>query len=98
MKRKLWRAVVEVAFIMFLFYANLLMGEYERANSTGGKSLIAALVDIFTVTNCVIGLLASLVGYAAVEFLRAKLWDSGSSYDGRQAEKTPRRPGQQRRR
>jgi hypothetical protein len=74
MTQKLWRAVVEVAFIMFLFYANLLMGEYERANSSAGKTLVDALADIFTVNSLVIGLLASLVGYATVEFLRAKLW------------------------
>jgi hypothetical protein len=79
MRRKFWRAVVEVAFIMFLFYANLLMGEFERANSTPGKSLVAALADIFTVTDMMIGLLASLVGYVAVEFLRAKLWDGDDS-------------------
>ena len=66
------RLVIEVAFIMFLFYSNLLMGEFERANSAGGKSLAAALADIFTATNFAIGILASLIGYAIVEFLRGK--------------------------
>jgi hypothetical protein len=73
MNRKRWRPAIEVAFIMFLFYSNLLMGEFERANSVGGKSLTAALADIFTVTNFAIGILASLVGYVVVEFLRGKL-------------------------
>lgn len=73
MKRKLLRAAIEVAFIMLLFYSNLLMGEFERANSAGGKSLAAALLDIFTLTNFAIGLAASLVGYGVVEFLRGKL-------------------------
>jgi len=73
MKRKYWRLVIEVIFIMFLFYSNLLMGEFERANSAGGKSLADALTDIFTVTNFAIGISASLVGYAIVEFLRGKL-------------------------
>ena len=36
MKKSVWRAVIEVAFIIFLFYANLLMGEFERSG-TGGK-------------------------------------------------------------
>jgi len=71
--RKIVRAIIEVSFIMFLFYSNLLMGEFERANSAGGKSLIEALSDIFTTTNLVIGLLASLAGYMIVEFLRGKL-------------------------
>jgi hypothetical protein len=43
MNRKVWRPIVEVAFIIFLFYSNLLMGEFERANSSGGKSLSHAL-------------------------------------------------------
>ena len=72
MNRKHWRLIIEVAFIMFLFYSNLLMGEFERANSAGGKSLAAALADIFTVTNFAIGISASLIGYAIVEFLRGK--------------------------
>jgi len=73
MKQTRWRAAIEVVFIMFLFYSNLLMGEYERGNSADGKSLSGALVDIFTATNFLIGLSASLVGYVVVEFLRRKL-------------------------
>ena len=30
MRKNVWRAVIEVGFIIFLFYANLLMGEFER--------------------------------------------------------------------
>ncbi len=73
MNRRVWRPIIEVAFIMFLFYSNLLMGEFERANSVGGKSIAAALADIFTPTNFVIGISAGLVGYAVVGFLRSKL-------------------------
>ena len=67
------RLIIEVAFNMFLFYANLLMGEFERANSAGGKSMAAALADIFTATNFTIGIAASLIGYVIVEFLRGKI-------------------------
>jgi hypothetical protein len=31
MKKNVWRAVVEVGFIVFLFYSNLLLGEFERS-------------------------------------------------------------------
>jgi len=31
MKKNIWRAVIEVGFIIFLFYSNLLMGEFERS-------------------------------------------------------------------
>jgi hypothetical protein len=33
MKNNVWRAFVEVGFIIFLFYSNLLMGEMERTAS-----------------------------------------------------------------
>ena len=31
MKKRVWRAVTEAGFIIFLFYSNLLMGEFERS-------------------------------------------------------------------
>lgn len=68
-----WRAVVEAGFIIFLFYSNLLMGEFERSNSEHGKSLLFALTDIFTISNFIIAVIAALIGYAFVEYLRKKL-------------------------
>jgi len=69
---RIWKAIVEMAFIIFLFYSNLLMGEFTRA-SGHGKSLLLALGDIFTLTNLAIAIVAALVGYAFFEFLREKL-------------------------
>lgn len=60
-----------MGFIIFLFYANLLMGEYERSNGLR-KSFVIALEDIFTLTNMAIALVAAFVGYAVFEFLRRK--------------------------
>ncbi|MGD0801024.1 MAG: hypothetical protein ABR906_06895 [Terracidiphilus sp.] len=68
----LWRAVIEIGFIDFLFYSNLLMGEFTASNGRG-KTLASALIDIFTVTNFVIALVCALIGYLAFEFLRKKL-------------------------
>ena len=67
----LGRALVEVAFIVFLFYSNLLMGEFTASNSAG-KTLGFAIVDIFTPTNFAIALLSAFIGYIIVEFLRKK--------------------------
>lgn len=67
-----WRAVIEIAFIVFLFYSNLLMGEFTRANGHG-KTLAAAFVDIFSCTNFAIAVLSSLIGYVVFEFLRKRL-------------------------
>ena len=69
---KLWRAVVEVAFIVFLFYSNLLMGEFTVTNGPG-KSLAFALNDIFTGTNLLIATISSLIGYVVFEYLRKRL-------------------------
>ncbi len=61
--------MVEVGFIIFLFYANLLMGEFTHTNDQG-KSLIFAIQDIFTVTNFVIAVISGLIGYVVFEYLR----------------------------
>jgi hypothetical protein len=67
----LWRAAVEVAFIIFLFYSNLLMGEFVRSAGKG-KTLAFALGDIMTPTNFAIGLCSAVAGYGVFEFLRKK--------------------------
>ena len=72
MKKNIWRAIVEVGFIIFLFYSNLLMGEYN-ASAGKGKSLLFALQNIFTGANLLIALVSALVGYLVFEFLRKKL-------------------------
>jgi hypothetical protein len=66
-----WRAVIETAFIVFLFYSNLLMGEFTVSNGRG-KSLAFAIHDIFTGTNFAIAMVSALIGYVAFEYLRKK--------------------------
>jgi hypothetical protein len=66
------RAVIEVAFIVFLFYSNLLMGEFTVANGQG-KSLAFALNDILTRTNFLIAMISAVIGYVGFETLRKKL-------------------------
>jgi hypothetical protein len=60
-----------MAFIIFLFYANLFMGEFERSGAQR-KSMMAALEDIFTPANFAIALVASFIGHAFFGFLRKK--------------------------
>jgi hypothetical protein len=67
-----WRAVVEMGFIIFLFYANLLMGEFTRTNGWREKSLAFAIRDTFTIEDFVIAIVAALIGYVAIEYLRKK--------------------------
>lgn len=70
MKKNIWRAVIEVSFIVFLFYSNLLMGEFERSGMGEKKGLAWAISDIFTSPNFGIAVGAALVGYILFEFLR----------------------------
>lgn len=72
LRTALLRAVIEVAFIIFLFYSNLLMGEFTAANRQG-KSMAFAVHDIFTTTNFLIALVSAMIGYAVFEALRKKL-------------------------
>ena len=68
----IWRLLVEVAFIVFLFYSNLLMGEFTHANGNG-KTLAFALRDIFTTTNFTIALISASIGYLVFEFWRKRM-------------------------
>jgi len=72
MKKSILRGLIEVGFIIFLFYSNLLMGEFERSGMGQKNGLMWALSDIFTNANFQIAAVASLIGYVLVEFLRAK--------------------------
>ncbi|HTB98570.1 MAG TPA: hypothetical protein VK716_16280 [Terracidiphilus sp.] len=65
------RGVIEVAFIIFLFYSNLLMGEFTVANGAG-KTFAQGLADIFTATNFSIAMISACIGYAVFEYLRRK--------------------------
>jgi len=72
MKKSAWRAVIEVSFIIFLFYANLLMGEFERSGMGQKRGLAWAVGDVFTAANFQIAVVAALMGYGIFEFLRRK--------------------------
>jgi hypothetical protein len=65
------RAIIEIAFIVFLFYSNLLMGEFD-AHSGRGKTVVAALNDIFTAKNFTIAVCSAIIGYIVFEYLRRK--------------------------
>jgi len=72
MKKNIWRAVIEIGFIIFLFYSNLLMGEFERSGIGQTRGLAWAIEDVFTAANFEIAMSAALIGYILFEFLRKK--------------------------
>jgi len=72
MKKSAWRAAIEMGFIIFLFYSNLLMGEFERSGSGQKRGVSWALMDVFTMANFGIAVTAALLGYVIFEFLRKR--------------------------
>ena len=64
--------MIDVGFIIFLFYSNLLMSEFTRTNRDG-KTFLFAIKDIFTSTNFEVAVVSGLIGYVVVEYLRKKL-------------------------
>jgi len=70
MKKAIWRGIVEVGFIVFLFYSNLLMGEFEHSGKGREMGLAWAIADVLTYANFAIAITAALIGYVVVEFLR----------------------------
>ena len=72
MRKNVWRGVIEVGFIIFLFYSNLLMGEFERSGMGLKRGIAWAMEDVFTATNFGIAMVAALIGYLLFEFLRKK--------------------------
>jgi len=49
-----------------------LMGEFERSGLGQKRGLVAALSDVLTASNFEIAVIAAMIGYVLVEFLRAK--------------------------
>jgi hypothetical protein len=68
-----WRALVEVGFIVFLYYSNLLMGEFEGSGPGQRRGLMWAMQDIFSETNLIIAIASGLLGYLAFEFFRKRI-------------------------
>jgi hypothetical protein len=70
---KYLRSLIELAFIIFLFYSNLLMGEFNKSGNARNKGFFWAINDIFTLNNFLIALVAAFIGYVVFEFLRRKI-------------------------
>jgi hypothetical protein len=70
---KYFRALIELAFIVFLFYSNLLMGEFNKSGNGRRRGFFWAINDIFTLNNFLIAMVAAFIGYVVFEFLRRKI-------------------------
>ena len=68
-----WRAVIEVGFIVFLFYSNLLMGEFTYSGMGYTQGFLWSLNDIFTTTNFLIAVILGLIGHLVFEFFISRV-------------------------
>jgi hypothetical protein len=71
-RRKLppiWRTIVEVGIIVFLFYSTLFMREFTHS-SEQGKSLVFAIKDIFTLNSFIVAMISALIAHIVLEYLR----------------------------
>lgn len=66
------RILIEVGFIVFLFYSNLLMGQYIVAGPGPGLGLLQAVRNVFTAANLTIAISSALVGFLVFEYLRKR--------------------------
>jgi len=69
----IWRTAVEVGFIVFLFYSNLLMGQYTVSGLGQRNGLLWAIRNIFTMDNFVIALATALIGHLVFEYFRKRI-------------------------
>jgi hypothetical protein len=60
-------------FIIFLFYANLLMGQYTHESIRHGVTLMRAISNIFSVENFVIALICAFIGHSLFDRIRRAL-------------------------
>ena len=65
-------AAIEIGFILFLFYANLLMGEFTRSTRVK-HTVLFALGDVITPENLLIGFVAASLGHGIFEYLRRRV-------------------------
>jgi hypothetical protein len=68
----LWKTVLEVGFILFLFYSNLLMGEFTHSGMGRKNGLLWAIQNIFTIANFIIAVLLATIGFVVFEILRKR--------------------------
>jgi hypothetical protein len=67
------RTVLEISFIILLFYSNLLMAEFNHSGSGQKNGVLWAINDILTISNFIIAIILALSFYLIFEFLRNRL-------------------------
>lgn len=72
-RHAVYRALLEMSFIVFLFYSNLLMGQYNAGHSFSDRPLLVACKNIITFDNFIVGVIAAFFGHVAFDNIRNRL-------------------------
>lgn len=72
-RRVVYRAILEMGFIIFLFYSNLLMGQYNLGHNFSQRPILDALKNIFTIDNFGLAVIAAFIGHVAFDRMRKRL-------------------------
>ena len=67
-----WKAFLEVAFIIFMFYSNLLMGEYNGTGLGKINGLWWAIKDVCTISNFIIAVVLATIGHLFFDYLKKR--------------------------
>ncbi len=62
-----------MGFIIFLFYSNLLMGQYNKGHDFAQRPILDAMRNIFTVDNFGLAIIAAFVGHVFFDRIRKRL-------------------------
>ena len=73
MNKPLRKALAQIALIVFLSFAALLMREFTQSGMGRQKGLAWAVSDVFTGVNLAIAVGAAIIGYLIIEFIWKKL-------------------------
>jgi len=61
-----------MAFIIFLFYSNLLMGQFTKSALVQKEGFVWDLENIFTIYNFVIAVVTAFIGHLVFDYFRRK--------------------------
>jgi len=67
------RAAMEMGFIIFLFYSNLLMGQYNRGHDFSNRPLSIAFREIITLDNLIIAVITAFLGHFVFDYMRKRI-------------------------
>ncbi len=71
-RRAFYSSLIEMSFIIFLFYSNLLMGQYNLGHDFAQRPIFEAMKNVFTIDNFGVAVTAAFIGHVAFDSMRKR--------------------------